>query len=38
MYAPEGGLMVAASVWDPLTSLGNIEAICAALEDYCFPG
>jgi len=38
MYAPEGGLMVAASVWDPLTSLQNIEAICAALEDYCFRG
>ena len=37
MRAPEGGLMVAGSVWDANTPLKNIEAICAALEDYCLP-
>ena len=37
MALPEGGLMLAASVWDANTSLENIEAICTALEDYCFP-
>jgi uroporphyrinogen decarboxylase len=37
MALPEGGLMVAGSVWDANTPLENIEAICAAMEDYCFP-
>jgi uroporphyrinogen decarboxylase len=32
---PAGGLMVAGSVWDGLTPLENIEALCGALEDYC---
>ena len=36
MALPEGGLMVAASVWGNDVSLENIEAICAALEDFCF--
>ncbi len=35
MGAPEGGLMVAGSVWDGLTSLENIEALCTAMEKYC---
>ena len=37
MALPEGGLMIAASVWDTNTPLENIEAILLALEDYCFP-
>ena len=37
MAAPEGGLMVAASVWDTNTPVENIAAICEAMEDYCFP-
>lgn len=37
MALPEGGVMVAGSVWDANTPLRNIEAICTAMEDYCFP-
>jgi hypothetical protein len=37
MALPEGGLMVAGSVWDASTPLANIVAICEALEEYCFP-
>jgi uroporphyrinogen decarboxylase len=36
MAAPEGGLMVAASVWDTNTPVANIVAICEAMEDYCW--
>jgi len=37
MALPEGGLMVAGSVWDANTPFKNIEAIVEAMEDYCFP-
>lgn len=33
--SPQGGLMLFGSVWDDLTSLENIEALCTALEEYC---
>jgi len=36
--APEGGLMVSGSVCDALTPLENIEALCAAIEEYCLKG
>ncbi len=36
MYEPEGGLMVAGSVWDENTPLRNIEALCSAVEEVCF--
>ncbi|MBI2298624.1 MAG: hypothetical protein HYU66_06675 [Armatimonadetes bacterium] len=32
--SPEGGLMLAASVWDEGVPLENIEALCAALEQF----
>jgi len=32
---PEGGLMVAASVYDENVPLENMEALAQALEDYC---
>lgn len=32
---PRGGLMVSGSVWDGLTPLENIAALCAALEEHC---
>jgi len=32
MASPEGGLMIAGSVWGANISLENIEALCAALE------
>ena len=35
MDAPEGGLMVMASVYGADVPLENIEAICEAIEDYC---
>jgi len=35
MNSSAGGLMINASVWDGLTSLENIEALCQAIEDYC---
>jgi uroporphyrinogen decarboxylase len=35
MYAPEGGLMVSASVWDANTPVENIDALCCALEEFC---
>lgn len=34
LYAPEGGLMVSASVWDGNTPLENIDALCGALEKH----
>jgi uroporphyrinogen-III decarboxylase len=36
MGAPEGGLMVMAAVYGDDVPLTNIEAICEAMEDYCF--
>jgi hypothetical protein len=36
MSLPEGGLMLSGSVWDSNTPLENIEALCQAMEDYCF--
>ena len=33
---PEGGLMIAGSVWDDVTPLGNIRALCDSIETYCF--
>jgi uroporphyrinogen decarboxylase len=35
LNAPEGGLMVSGSVYDSCTPIENIEALCAALEEYC---
>jgi uroporphyrinogen decarboxylase len=35
MSLPEGGLMVCGTMWDQLTPLENIEALCVALEKYC---
>lgn len=32
--APEGGIMLAGSVWDAGVPLENIEALCAALEQF----
>jgi len=37
MGAPEGGLMLSAGVWGSDVPLANIEAICAAIEDFCLP-
>lgn len=37
MYDAKGGLMLLASFWDGDTPLANIEAACAAFEDFCFP-
>ena len=37
MSAPEGGLMLSAGVWGADVPLANIEAICTALEECCFP-
>jgi hypothetical protein len=37
MADPRGGLMVSGSVWGADVSLRNIEALCAAVEDCCFP-
>jgi uroporphyrinogen decarboxylase len=37
MAAPEGGLMLSAGVWGGDVPLANIEAICAAMEEFCFP-
>ncbi len=38
MGSPEGGLMLSGSVWDANTPIGNIEALCAALEEYGLAG
>jgi uroporphyrinogen decarboxylase len=38
LAAPEGGLMLNAGVWGADVPLANIDAICAALEEFCFPG
>ncbi|MBI5095596.1 MAG: hypothetical protein HZB26_24575 [Candidatus Hydrogenedentes bacterium] len=35
LYLPEGGLMLTGQVYDAQTPLENIEALCAALEEYC---
>ena len=35
MYLPEGGLMITGSVWDDVTPLENIEALCEAVEELC---
>jgi uroporphyrinogen decarboxylase len=32
--SPEGGLMLAGSVWDAGVPLANIEALCAAMEQF----
>jgi len=37
MASPEGGLMLSGSVWGGDVPLENINALCQALEDYCFP-
>jgi uroporphyrinogen decarboxylase len=36
MFSPEGGLMLSAGVWGADVPLANIEAICAAMEEFCF--
>jgi uroporphyrinogen decarboxylase len=33
---PEGGLMISGSVWDDITPLENIEALCDAIDETCF--
>lgn len=35
LNSPEGGLMMFGSVYDGLTSLENIEALIASMEEYC---
>lgn len=35
LYQPEGGLILAASVWDDITPLENIRELCSSLRDYC---
>jgi uroporphyrinogen-III decarboxylase len=35
LNSPKGGLMLAGSVWDKNTPLENIEALIAAMEEYC---
>jgi len=37
MAAPEGGLMIWASISGTNVPLRNVEAIVEAVEDYCFP-
>ena len=37
MAAPEGGLMLWASISGSNVPLRNVEAIVEAMEDYCFP-
>ena len=37
MADPRGGLMISGSIWGADVPLGNIEALCAAVEDCCFP-
>ena len=37
MAAPEGGLMLLGQVYGLDVPLRNIEAICQAMEDFCFP-
>ena len=32
--SPDGGLMLCGLVWDEITPLANIEALCAALEEF----
>ena len=34
---PEGGLMLSAGVWGRDVPLANVEAICQAIEECCFP-
>ena len=36
MGSPEGGLMLVAYVYGADIPLANIEAVCHAMEDYCF--
>jgi uroporphyrinogen decarboxylase len=36
MAEPEGGLMLSAGVWGADVPLANIEAICAAMEEFCW--
>ncbi len=36
MASPEGGLMIKAGIFGDDVPLKNIEAICEAMEDYCF--
>jgi uroporphyrinogen decarboxylase len=38
MHMPEGGLMVSGSVWDDITPIENIEALCVGLEEFCLGG
>jgi len=37
MHDPAGGLMISGSVWGADVPLANIEALCAAVEEFCFP-
>jgi uroporphyrinogen decarboxylase len=36
LYLPEGGLMIAGSFWGGNIPLENIEAMCQAMEEFCF--
>lgn len=36
MYDPRGGLMLGAGIWGADVPLANIEAICAAVEEFCW--
>ena len=37
MADPKGGLMISGSAWGDDVPLANIEALCAAVQDFCFP-
>jgi uroporphyrinogen decarboxylase len=37
MARPEGGLMIGTGIFGADVPLRNIEAICVAMEDFCFP-
>jgi len=37
MALPEGGLILSAGLFDDHIPLRNVEAICEAMEDLCFP-
>jgi uroporphyrinogen decarboxylase len=37
MADPKGGLMISGSAWGDDVPLANIDALCAAVQDFCFP-
>jgi hypothetical protein len=37
MYDARGGLMISGSVWERQVPLANIDALCGAIEECCWP-